>query len=102
MSSLDNLTYETAQITLDDKGTGTEIAAILRYNNVGQSNVQPQNTIIIHRDGQNQQILAVSHLWEPLAYPLLFLHDTLGWGLCSNWANDTQEMEEELNGNVNI
>jgi hypothetical protein len=40
MSSLDNLTYETAHITLDNEGTGTEIAAILSYGNAGQSNIQ--------------------------------------------------------------
>ena len=29
----------------------------------------------------NQSISTISRLWEPLAYPLLFPHGTLGWGI---------------------
>ena len=37
--------------------------------------------MVIRRDGSNQSISTISRLWEPLAYPLLFPHGTLGWGI---------------------
>ena len=95
MSSLDNLSFDTAHITLHDKGTGREIAAILSYDNIAQSIVELWNAMIIHKDSQNQQISTVSRLWEPLAYSLLFPHGTLGWGLFENQAQLAREIEEE-------
>jgi hypothetical protein len=37
-------------------------------------------------DGRIEQVPLLSHSWEPLAYPILFPHATLGWGIASNIA----------------
>ena len=37
--------------------------------------------MVSQQGGNDQYIPTISRLWEPLAYPLLFPHGTLGWGL---------------------
>ena len=62
--------------------TGTqEIAAILHTDNTSFANVRPHELHIKFQNGTNQSISATSRLWEPLVYPLLFPHGTLGWGV---------------------
>jgi hypothetical protein len=55
-----------------------EIAAIMSYQNTLESEVAPRTMVIARRNGGNQSISTVSRLWEPLAYPSLFPHGTLG------------------------
>ena len=71
----------TAHIMLLDTGNSPEIAAILNYNNMTQSQVNPRKLIVVRHNGQNQTIVATSRFWEPLAYPLFFPHGTYGWGI---------------------
>ena len=70
-----------AHLTLEDTGAATEIAAVMNYENTTQSEVKARQMLVIRRDGANQSISTISCLWEPLAYPLLFPHATLGWGI---------------------
>lgn len=39
-------------------------------------------------DSPSSSLPSTSRLWEPLAYPLLFLHGTLGWGARDNHDED--------------
>jgi hypothetical protein len=57
------------------------VAAILRYDNTAGSDVHPHNLLTISCDGGEHTIPYTSCMWEPSAYPLLFPHSTLGWGL---------------------
>ena len=78
--------YPNAELILQDSGAA-EVAAIMSYNNTTQSQIKARRLIISHQSGTNQAISTVSCLWEPLAYPLLFPHGTLGWGLFGNHQN---------------
>ncbi|KIY51825.1 hypothetical protein FISHEDRAFT_12425, partial [Fistulina hepatica ATCC 64428] len=40
-----------------------------------------RSLFIIQHDSTSQSIPTLSRQWEPLSYPLLFPHGTLGWGL---------------------
>jgi hypothetical protein len=100
ISSLDRVRCPTAHITLDDEGSSTEIAAMISYENTIQSNVQPRTAIVICRDGENHQLSTISRLWEPLAYPLLFPHGTLGWGMFGNRRDIAGHIREEDDHNV--
>lgn len=73
------LQYPNVELVLQDLGTA-EIAAIMSYDNTTQSQIKARHLIISHKSGHSQAIPTVSCLWEPLAYPLLFPHGTLGWG----------------------
>ena len=75
--------YPNAELILQDSGAA-EVAAIMSYDNTTQSQIKARRLIISRRSGTNQAISTVSRLWEPLAYPLLFPHGTLGWGLSGN------------------
>jgi len=51
------------------------------YENTLRSQISPRSLLISTSDNRTQSISTVSRLWEPMAYPLLFPHGTLGWGL---------------------
>ena len=87
-----------AFLTIDDEGPGPEIAAVMNYENTIQSDVQPRRGIVVRRNGDNQSISTLSRLWEPLAYPLLFPHGTLGWGVTHTRLNG----EDFMDGNVGV
>lgn len=92
-----------AYITIDNDGTGTEIAAIINYDNTIQSQTRARDGIVIRQNGENQSISTLSRLWKPLAYPLLFPHGTLGWGVVRSHLdieNDIVEGNNELATNV--
>ena len=55
--------------------------------------------MVIRRDGDNQAISTISQLWEPLAYPLLFPHATLGWGVYGAHSDLSFDGAEETAGN---
>ena len=59
--------------------------------------------VVIRQDGGNHTISTISRLWEPLTYPLLFPHATLGWGIYRtqhdfslNGAGETNEMASDV------
>ena len=81
LAGIDPFTCPTAHIRLDPQGSGNEIVAIMNYDNTSLGSVNTRQSIVVWYDGNYQSITAISHLWEPLIYPLLFPHGTLGWGV---------------------
>jgi hypothetical protein len=73
--------FPLAALTLQDSGSTPEIAAVMSYDNTTTSQIKPRRLIISRHNQSIQQIATVSRMWEPLAYPLLFPHGTLGWGV---------------------
>lgn len=74
------------ELILEDTGT-PEIAAVMSYTNTTQEEIKAWRLIVVTVDGQNQSVSTMSRFWEPLSYPLLFPHGTLGWGLTDNRAD---------------
>ena len=74
------LQFGSASIVVQDSGCA-EIAAVMCYENTLRSQISPRSLLISTIDNRPQSIPTVSRLWEPMAYPLLFPHGTLGWGL---------------------
>jgi len=74
------LQFGSASIIVQDSGCA-EIAAVMCYENTLRSQISPRSLLISTVDNHAQSIPTVSRLWEPMAYPLLFPHGTLGWGL---------------------
>jgi len=72
--------FGSASIIVRDSGCA-EIAAVMCYENTLRSQISPRSLLISTVDNRTQSIPTVSRLWEPMAYPLLFPHGTLGWGL---------------------
>lgn len=73
------------RVELREEGVASEIAALIRFDDTSINEVAPR-TLQIYRDAslnRKQTIRATSSLWEPLAYPLLFPHGSLGWGVNS-------------------
>jgi hypothetical protein len=70
-----------ASIVLREHGPPSEIAAIMSYDNTTTRQIKPRQLVVCTDRGYTQQIPTVPSLWEPLAYPLLFPHGMLGWGL---------------------
>ena len=85
----------TANVTLQDPGNTPEIAAIINYQNTTLSQVNARKLIVVRHDGHNQTVAATSRLWEPLAYPLLFPHGTLGWGIPGGNATSFSRNDEQ-------
>jgi hypothetical protein len=103
LSILDTRLCPNAHLILEDTGTATEIAAVMNYENTTQSEVKARRMMVVRRDGANQTISTISRLWEPLAYPLLFPHATLGWGVYGtrndftiDGAEETREMASDV------
>jgi len=92
LSTIDPILCPTAHLTLEDRGSGTEVAAVINYVNTTSSEIKSRNVIVVRRDGENQSISTISRLWEPLAYPLFFPHGTLGWGVVGS----AQEIESGI------
>jgi Helitron helicase-like domain at N-terminus len=84
-----------ASLVLRDSGPATELAAIIAYDNTTARQIKPRQLVIRKIEGYTQQIPTVSSLWEPLAYPLLFPHGTLGWGV-----NEDSNLDETHGQNV--
>ena len=74
------LQFGSMSIIVQDSGCA-EIAAVMCYENTLRSQISPRSLLISTIDNHAQSIPTVSRLWEPMAYPLLFPHGTLGWGL---------------------
>ena len=78
LASMDQNLIPDTQLILDS-GPTDKIAAIMSFNNTTQHALQPRRIVIMQNSGREQFIPTYSHLWEPLSYPLLFPHGTLGW-----------------------
>ena len=72
--------FGSASIVVQDSGCA-EMAAVMCYENSLRSQINPRSLLISTTDDRVQRIPTVSRLWEPMSYPLLFPHGTLGWGL---------------------
>lgn len=72
-------TYPDARIVLADNAA-PEIAAIIRFDNTTLENISCRTFVVKRSNNETQYIPTTSSLWEPLAYPLLFPHGTVGWG----------------------
>lgn len=95
LSSLPPNIITNATLTLTD-ANAQEMAAIVSYDNTTISQVKPRAMIIRTNSDQSIYIHTTSRLWEPLSYPLLFPHGTLGWGLTDNThVVETNENEEQ-------
>ncbi|CDO69901.1 hypothetical protein BN946_scf184884.g60 [Trametes cinnabarina] len=81
LGQLDPSECPDAHLILDGNATTPELAAIMSYNNTALSEVNARRLVVSRTDSRNHTIPITSRLWEPLAYPLLFPHGTLGWGL---------------------
>jgi hypothetical protein len=93
LAGVDPRTCPTAHIRLDATPSTNEIAAIFNYDNTTLRDVSTRQSIVVRHNGENQSISAISRLWEPLAYPLLFPHGTLGWGVVDTQNRFQQEIE---------
>lgn len=69
-----------ASLILHDDGAA-EIAAVMSYENTTTSQTKSRRLTICLNDHSCQSISTLSRLWEPLSYPLLFPHGSLGWGV---------------------
>jgi hypothetical protein len=83
MSELPEDLCPSANIVLAENSRSQEIAAIMNYENTTTTQVQPRRLMIIDYTATESYVPTVSQLWEPLAYPLLFPHGKLGWGINS-------------------
>ena len=88
--------YPNAELVLHDSGAA-EVAAVMSYNNTTQSQLKPRRLVISRRTGTSQTIPTISRLWEPLTYPLLFPHGTLGWGLIGDHHHVTESAQPDDN-----
>lgn len=81
------VTSVNARIILDYEPTTGEIAALMSYKNTIAAEVGSRRMVVTRADEGSYTVPLVSRLWEPLAYPLLFPHGTLGWGVVGNIDN---------------
>jgi len=72
--------FGSASIVVRDSGCA-EIAAVMCYENTLRLQISPRSLLISTVHNRTQSIPTVSRLWEPMVYPLLFPHGTLGWGI---------------------
>lgn len=93
LAGIDPTACPTAHICLDPTGPGNEIAAIMNFNNTTVGDVNTRKSIVIQHSRNYQSILTISHLWEPLVYPLFFPHGTLGWGVVSSHSDLDEELD---------
>lgn len=81
LAGIDPFICPSAHIRLNPVGPGNEIAAVMNYDNTSLGDVHARESIVVRHNGNHHSISAISRLWEPLVYPLLFPHGTLGWGV---------------------
>lgn len=88
-----------AYVTLEDRGH-PEIVAMIRHDHSTPGDLGPRTMVIMTREPSGteykRRVPATSRFWEPLAYPLLFPHGTLGWGVREGEAapEDDQQINE--------
>ena len=71
--------FPNATLHLRDTGS-PDIAAVINYDNT-TSRVRSRSLRISTTLNDKQYVPVTSRLWEPLVYPLLFPHGSLGWGI---------------------
>ncbi|KAI3551986.1 hypothetical protein CSPX01_00662 [Colletotrichum filicis] len=66
-------------VELKDSSLSGEVAAVINTQNLGTIDCRK---VVFHRHGGRAQFVHIlSRHYEPLQYPLLFPHGTLGWGI---------------------
>ncbi|THV06152.1 hypothetical protein K435DRAFT_22473, partial [Dendrothele bispora CBS 962.96] len=100
LSSLSEEQCPDANIVLREGSALNEIAAIVNYENTSTAQVKPRQMVVVNRSGSESYIKTLSRLWEPLAYPLLFPHATLGWGLSSTRDDDGVVIDDDAENDV--
>ena len=88
-----------ATLFLYDSGAA-EVAALINDNNTTATRVHMRSLRISTTDNNVQYISVTSRLWEPLAYPLLFPHGTLGWGIGPTSTADNEQRSTTINADV--
>lgn len=81
----------TATLILHDAGVA-EVAAIMSYDNTSSGEAAARQLVVCPISRQAQSVSTISRLWEPLSYPLLFPHGTLGWGVMGSGGEFSHEL----------
>ncbi|KIJ40641.1 hypothetical protein M422DRAFT_109402, partial [Sphaerobolus stellatus SS14] len=81
-------------IELTEASSNGDFAAVIHAGNT--TNVQPRS-ILIWRNSDDEPSFMSIYSWhyEPLQFPLLFPHGTLGWGLPNSAANLNLDADDE-------
>jgi hypothetical protein len=72
----------------------------MSYSNTTQTEIKARRMIVVTADGENQAVSTVSRYWEPLSYPLLFPHGTLGWGIVGSTHDNRFDQPLDPNGDI--
>ena len=86
-------------LILYDSGAD-EVAALINNDNTTAMHVHTRSLRICTTDNNVQYVPVTSRLWEPLAYPLLFPHGTLGWGIAPSSNSENQQQPSNINTDV--
>ncbi|KIJ29972.1 hypothetical protein M422DRAFT_268538 [Sphaerobolus stellatus SS14] len=83
-----------AALELQEASTNGDFAALIHAGNT--VNVQLRSILIWHNSENEPTFMSIySCHYEPLQYPLLFPHGTLGWGLPNNTTNLNLDSDDE-------
>jgi len=88
-----------ASLLLYDSGTA-EVAALINDDNTTATHIHTRSLRICTTENNVQYVPVTSRLWEPLAYPLLFPHGTLGWGIAPTSNGESQPHGTNINADV--
>ena len=88
-----------ASLHLYDSGAA-EVAALINNDNTTATRIHTRSLRICTAENQVQYVPVTSRLWEPLAYPLLFPHGTLGWGIAPTSNPDSQQHTNHIDADV--
>ena len=84
----------TTALELPDTSSNGDFAAVMHAAN--STNIKPRSILIWHNSKRQPSFISIlTRHYEPLQYPLLFPHGTLGWGLtatsdsCQNRLSNT-------------
>jgi hypothetical protein len=102
LSMIDPISCPTAQLTLKDNSNASEIAAVMNFSNTTRTDTNCRSVIVVRHDRENQAVSTISRLWEPLAYPLLFPHATLGWGVIGSSTEFEHDTHHAHNSDADI
>ena len=82
-STWTNATDSISALELSDVSATGDFAAIMHANN--STDIRPRSIMVWHNSQSEPSFIPIfSRHYEPLQYPLLFPHGTLGWGLSSD------------------
>ena len=88
-----------ATLLLYDSGA-PEVAALINDDNTTATRLHTRSLRICTTNNTVQYVPVTSRLWEPLAYPLLFPHGTLGWGITTTSNGDNDHRTANINADI--